>query len=1162
MTLPNILAMSAGSFLLFHLWQQRWRATTASTVLGAGFRAAVAYLRTVALIATIVYGLLFSILGTASFLTPLTVGDLAVAIQYAQDLRPVLASWTNYWSATAFLLLLLGLLFFSTSRATAHWRHLANQFRSRELERLRAQRAAGTWEELPPTAAMQPLLRRRFELYERIRRLSSDPSDFSDGAGLASLQGQVATLTRDLERLDTERRILPFSGEFANSGADRSVGQPSALTTFFISRGLLSTIDAGSRVVLISGLALLLLSLVALTGTVAASAVDQTLLVRFEILHLERTEREALASYTESVPEQEELPPTALSEDDNHGLDFLAARFEHTVGRVLAEATRTAAASSRAAQQLRQVETRQRILRATAHGGQSTRVSALSSLSEVSDLTSLEREGVALFEERPAARPRTELGRQFRRDLENRFVRRSPATWATLRERALQGLRTFQQVATVEDFESRVLSQVLGKALDLPGAPSDAMDNVARELVRQTANGATPRIYEVARAQAFDSLVTTDTFDAAFEQFERRQRAQLRLAPRFTAALDEATLAARHPDSALSKLERQPPALHAARPSSVNPARLSTLVDAYSRSLVRGTGASVRVTLPEALSEFDDYFPGQETGARATLRQQVRDASPMSRAAGTTTGMSGALRPPPSAAFARSRSFGRLRGFSRIGGVLIGRPAENPERRLDVHGLTWSAAGRDRMLLRLTDAGGVSTRVGPFYRSVVHQALGYAADGRPVAVTMTTAAPLQELRILLHPALVDTPLGCRVVALDRFVDEFTGHLPQREELQGTVVGQAALYRVAWANRVRAAHEIEPLSPDDLADPTLASAIQEGLSSNATRDAATTALADVSRLLDRQYSVLAGKPDRFDPDLVAAMARCGTEAAQLSGFEACIRRRSMRPGAATAAWFDAPPQFRVWSGVRETGFSIDSDYEFLRIDDSASGPLEFMLQVAFVDSGRDDRTPWEFPTLAPLIRDAVQDGVRRSAEHAEVLRVAQEFTVLQRLFRLALDGTLGNSFPLHRLVDLAESTAEHVATAPTLRWNVRPGLLESTLAIELQSILAAVEPNGTWQVEMVETLRSCMDLIEESGDLTGLDVDAWRRACDASEFAARAAAACADRGGDATACFLEMGAVLAEQTTIARDMREALDVGRDDELARRRVRGCPPMVLGR
>ena len=1060
MSLPNILAMSAASFLLLHLWQQRWYATTASTVLQAGFRAALAYLRTVALIATIVYGLLFLILATARFLTPLTVGDLAVAIQYAQDLRPVLASWTNYWSATAFLLLLLGLLFFATSRGTAHWRRLVNRFRSRALERLRAQRAAGTWEDLPPTAAMQPLLRRRSELNERIRSLSPDPSHSSADAHPASLQDEVATLTRELERLDTERRIPPFAGESGSAGTDRPVAPPSALTTFFISRGLLSTLDAGSRVVLVSGLALLLSSLVALTGTVAASAVDQTLLVRFEVLHLERTEREALASYTESVPEQEELPPTALSEDDNDGLDFLAARFERTVGRVLAQTTRTPAASSRAAQQLRHIQTRQGILRAAAHGGQSTRVSALSSLSEVSDLTSLEREGVALFEERPTARPRTELGHQFRRDLENRFVRRSPGTWSTLRERALRGLRTFQQAATVEDFESRVLSQVLGKALDLPGAPSDAMDNVARELVRQTANGATPRIYEVARAQAFDSLATTDSLDAAFEQLERRQRAQLRVAPRFSAALDEATLAARRPDSVLPKLERQPPALHTATPSSVDPARLSRLADDYSRSLARGTGASVRLTLPEALAEFDDYFPAQEAGARPTLRQQVLDASPMSRPASTTTDVSGPLRPPTSGAFARARSFGRLRGFSRIGGVLIGRPAENPERRLDVRSLTWSAAGRDRMLLRLTDARGVSTRVGPFHRSVVHQALAYAADGRPVTVTMTTASPLRELRILLHPALVDTPLGCRLVALDRFVDEFTGHLPQRQELQQSIAAQAALYRVAWANRALAAAEAGSLSLNDLAAPTVASALQEGLFSPGTRAEAMIALRDPTLLLDPQLSVLAAKPDRFDPDLLATIARCATDDAPLSDVEACIQRRSLRAGAATQVWLDAPPQFTVWSGVRESAFSIDSDYGFLRVDGSPTGPLEFMLQVAFLDSDQDDLTPWEFPSLAPVIRDAVQDGVRRSAEHADVLLVAQQFTVLQRLFRLALDGTLGEDFPLHRLVELAQGTAEHVSTTPTLRWNVRPGLLESSLAIELEQVLASAEPTGS------------------------------------------------------------------------------------------------------
>ena len=47
----------------------------------------------------------------------------------------------------------------------------------------------------------------------------------------------------------------------------------------------------------------------------------------------------------------------------------------------------------------------------------------------------------------------------------------------------------------------------------------------------------------------------------------------------------------------------------------------------------------------------------------------------------------------------------------------------------------------------------------------------------------------------------------------------------------------------------------------------------------------------------------------------------------------------------------------------------------------------------------------------------------------------EFTVLQRLFRSALDGHLGPEFPVEKLVQLASETARHLNPDPvrTFRW---------------------------------------------------------------------------------------------------------------------------------
>jgi len=110
---------------------------------------------------------------------------------------------------------------------------------------------------------------------------------------------------------------------------------------------------------------------------------------------------------------------------------------------------------------------------------------------------------------------------------------------------------------------------------------------------------------------------------------------------------------------------------------------------------------------------------------------------------------------------------------------------------------------RCRSLSAGVSADGAELRSAPFPASIAYQALNYAADGRPLAVTMATAKPLPELKILLHPTLLDTSLGARIVDLDRLVDKHTGETPDhfREVATLRVTYEHALYQLAWAQRL-------------------------------------------------------------------------------------------------------------------------------------------------------------------------------------------------------------------------------------------------------------------------------------------------------------------------------------------------------------------------
>ncbi len=160
----------------------------------------------------------------------------------------------------------------------------------------------------------------------------------------------------------------------------------------------------------------------------------------------------------------------------------------------------------------------------------------------------------------------------------------------------------------------------------------------------------------------------------------------------------------------------------APRPSAPS-SGVTEVVDEVSTANQRQySDAAVSEHQVEGLAEYDDFFPRSTVSATNTvLAQEIR-----SHATGSAVA---ALGEDVAFRVERAASFSMLQGFSRVGGVLIGREPENPSKRLDLRGLDWTANGR-QVTLHLRDGNGKDTELGPYDKSLVHQALAYAADGR------------------------------------------------------------------------------------------------------------------------------------------------------------------------------------------------------------------------------------------------------------------------------------------------------------------------------------------------------------------------------------------------------------------------------------------------
>ena len=127
----------------------------------------------------------------------------------------------------------------------------------------------------------------------------------------------------------------------------------------------------------------------------------------------------------------------------------------------------------------------------------------------------------------------------------------------------------------------------------------------------------------------------------------------------------------------------------------------------------------------------------------------------------------------------------------------VSRPGQKP----GFVDIKWEAEGT-RLRLILVDRDGRVFRSRLHQMSLIRQALAYAADGRPVAVSVIPAPPLLDLKVLLHPVLVDTLLGVRMIYLDNYVLEYTNEEPFHIEARKNLDAQMALYAHAWAIRVR------------------------------------------------------------------------------------------------------------------------------------------------------------------------------------------------------------------------------------------------------------------------------------------------------------------------------------------------------------------------
>lgn len=450
--------------------------------------------------------------------------------------------------------------------------------------------------------------------------------------------------------------------------------------------------------------------------------------------------------------------------------------------------------------------------------------------------------------------------------------------------------------------------------------------------------------------------------------------------------------------------------------------------------------SSEREMLRERLGGYERLFPSEDAPA---VTRAVSDVEPHVGGGG---GGGGGGKPSGGHVQARSMNFHVASRSFRVRGVLVGQTLEGTP--LDATDLRWKLVpptipGRPtRVALEIRIARDQRTlptweSIGAFDAGVLNQGLRYAADQRVVATTITAGDGGAVLRLTyLHPVLVDTPLGCRVVESDRLVDTFTMKRPGHRldnDVAELANDRESMYR--WIGLME-----------------LAQAVAAGQASQCPID-------EVQQVVELRRL----RPVEFSPSLNEGMTRflrarqstptAGTEL--LSSAQKCARVaapdigrcmcKEVAPGGLpTRYWF---PEDHT-SQVRERKPRLNINLAWLRPSADRLGNLDFWTHTTFsvrdAQNGASDENATaalDFPpaqlarlrqVVARSIGPYVVEQLRGpSVEH--FLGPLEEFVLAQRLARAALSGQLGPDFPLSRLIELEQKTRRFVASQPTMRW---------------------------------------------------------------------------------------------------------------------------------
>ena len=981
--------------------------------------------------------------------------DVKLALESARFYESIISNLSNDWSYITTFVLAISLIILAYKSSKDSFQEKLNKNFNKKFKELEKEYDEGRLEYFPPNEEMKNVQHQIDDCLAQIEEIEGQTLDNSDSE-LESFKDMYHTLSIYKKQLDIIRRINLSIEEDTSL---KPTSTKDKIFTFFVSQGLLNSFRKGTAIFFTIGLLLLIPSLLCLSSTTIEKHINSKVKsLNLDIEHLElslqskKIENEFHQYFhsnknknTDTHSNDIDIP---ISKDDEQALNEISKTFENNI--LLTRA-------SRGLYKINQTY----VNKLTSHCVKESILDSFSSTDKSvkvhknSKLTAFENEAISL--ERKAINskgPVTTIGKRFKADLKS-YVHNNKKVLTHYKKIVSQASRSFQIPATPRNIKGLMLSNIVGhvaKGVDIPGSFGKVYGN----LINIPSNIA-EQFYVNESRRYMLALAKSESLHSAIDDIGKIKSKAI---PAIQSEKIKLFVQKNKFQEQLSRsIKENPPSL--SRIPKSNVAKAEKTISQIAK-LNKVSNANV---LAESMSTFGDFFPGYHGEEKSTPRGKTKFASHKAQTFKSST-----------RSFSRARSYVRLRGFSRIGGVLIGRMPEE-KNVLDFIDINWILQD-DYFSIFLTNKKNKRVKLGTFNPAIIYLSLVYASDGRVTTVTMVTAKPLFDLKILLHPALVDTPLGCRAIRLDQIADETTSKIKSLQELRkqenNIIDSTKNLYKFSWAKRLKHVYSIYLNNSDtDLSD--YMTYAQRIVSDNSNK------IQDVIDSKQYCFEYLEKNTNYYDKRLVSAIKNCLTS----GDFDKCIST-SFISVRFSESIFKLPPDTTEWSGVRERSYTLDDSLNFIKLDRNDSlWPFRFMVQTVFTSEPEFSSTkhhldppPWEFENVNKLMMKSIFSRINSEPELASLISDMREFAVLQRLFRLALEGYLGINFPIDKLASLAEQTKKFKKEYRTLRWLPKPNQLEMTA--NFRKVFA----NEIEKKEIEENLKLNLKL---RSDL-GIDVD--------------------------------------------------------------------------